>query len=101
MGLFNTIHATLQCPRCLRIVDAEIETKFGWTNQLDYVLGDEVRWSSTPEFPPIGRPAEGTGEFPGYCECPSCRRDFWLKVHVVRDHIQNADVDPTQSGYIP
>lgn len=101
MGLFNTIHATLECPRCSQSAEVEIEAKFGWTNQIDYALDDEVRWVSAPEFSPDDRPVDGSGEFTGYCECSLCHKDFWVKVSVVHDRIQKVEVDRSQAGYIP
>jgi len=101
MGLFNTIHATLQCPRCSREADLEIEVKFGWANQIDYTLGDQVRWVSSDEFSPTDRPMNGTGEFAGYCECSSCHKDFWVRVYVDNNRIQLVSVDHAQKGDIP
>jgi hypothetical protein len=100
MGLFNTIHATLECPRCSQLAESEIEVKFGWTNQFDYALGDQVCWSSSDEFPATGRPMNGTGEFTGYSECRLCHKDFWVKVSVVNDRIQEVSVDHARKGYI-
>jgi hypothetical protein len=100
MGLFNTIHTTIECPRCSQSAEVEVEVKFGWTNQIDYAVHDEVRWSSSLEFPPIDRPADGSGQFLGYCECSLCHKDFWVQVQVERDRIERIEVDLSKQGYI-
>lgn len=100
MGLFNTLRMELLCPHCQASNRQEVEVKFGWRNQLDYVRGDKVWWAPEQAVDQGGRPHGGHGRYEGYCECRSCAKDFFVEVHVVDDRIAGANVDTHRSGYV-
>jgi hypothetical protein len=100
MGLFNTVHVEMHCPRCQQTSVMPVEVKFGWLNQLDYHLQDEVQWSHKDVATAENRPPAGTGEFEGYCECPKCQKDFWVRIQVTHDRIQKVNLDLTRPGFV-
>lgn len=100
MGLFNTLRVDMSCPHCQTSHRQEVEVKFGWKNQLDYVRGDKVWWAPEQPIEHGGRPHGGQGSYEGYCECQRCGKDFFVEVHVVEDRITGATVDSRRLGHL-
>jgi hypothetical protein len=69
MSAFNIVRARAECPNCHRSLEQGIQYKYGDTWQIEYVIGDQIRWGGND----IGlRRAKrvrvaGSGE-----KCPSC-----------------------------
>jgi hypothetical protein len=99
MGLFNIVRCEMTCPRCGGVIDAEIETRLGWMHQLLTLrIGDRYPWNH-PEMP-SSRPDGGNAIGDGYCVCPACRRDFFVRVVVENDVIQSVEPDLQRAGMI-
>jgi hypothetical protein len=75
VGLFNTLIAPANCPVCKKRGIFHVQFKYGFTRQLDFMLGEPLQWSGTEND--IGSSGarrvvvEGTAE-----PCPSCGEDF-------------------------
>lgn len=75
MGAFNVLQVRTHCASCGEEVDLRLQFKYGDTWQLEYEVGDEVRWGGNDIGTPDARrvvldaPAEA---------CPNCgaRGDF-------------------------
>lgn len=81
MGLFNIVRGDMTCPRCGEQIEVEVETRLGWMHELLTLnVGDRYPWNH-PEMPSL-RPDGGNAAGDGYCECPACRRDFFVRVVV-------------------
>lgn len=96
MGLYNLVTGRMTCPRCQRVCEVEVETRLGDVSQVASLqLGDRYPW------PPNHRPLDGTACGEGYCECPLCGKDFFVRVQVEADVLSRLEVDPDQPGFIP
>jgi hypothetical protein len=100
MGLFNLLYAQMRCPRCFTPAKMEIELFFGLKNQIRYQLGDELRWRGGKSVNNGGRPSGGKIDGEGYTECPTCGKDFFVRVIVRNDVIQAIEVDSDKEPYI-
>ena len=100
MSLYDTLVAEVSCPRCGSSVAAECEVKLGACSQRRLRVGDEVTWRPRRIVKNGGGPPDGNLDGEGYCECPRCRRDFWVVVQVREDRIASVAPDPTRAGYI-
>jgi predicted regulator of Ras-like GTPase activity (Roadblock/LC7/MglB family) len=101
MGTYNILRTTLTCPHCHKTADVEIELSFGDTRAMDDCsIGDPYKWIPQKAVQNGGRPEKGDLDGEGYGECPSCHRDFFVKVFVRRDIINGVEVDFEKSGYI-
>jgi hypothetical protein len=73
MGAFNTLNAQTSCPICGRTGIFDIQFKYGHTWQLDYEIGDRLRWGGNDKGIPGHTKVlvEGIGG-----PCPHCGAEF-------------------------
>jgi hypothetical protein len=74
---------------------------FGYRDQLAYMLGDKYRWRTGRSVKNGGRPPDGDMEGEGYVECPLCRKDFFVIVHLRSDVLQSVEPDTDKKPLIP
>lgn len=95
MGAFNTVRATAVCPSCKERVPVVVQFKYGNTRQLEYDLGDELRWGGNQ----VGAPGKKRVVLEGNAEntCPVCGydADWSLDLFVENDRLVFAE---TASG---
>jgi transcription elongation factor Elf1 len=101
MGAFNTLSAALVCPRCGRSSEQIVELKFGLLNQIHYRLGDECQWVPHKAPQNGGRPREENPVGGGYTECPSCGKDFFVRVRLSGNRLISAEPDLERMPYDP
>ena len=77
-----------------------INLYFGLRNMIEYRIGDIYKWAKKGGPEKGGRPPEGTCDGEGYTECPSCGRDFFLRVKIESDIVKSAEPDPDREPYI-
>ncbi len=101
MGLFNTLTTELPCPACAMTSTVRVQFKFGHVWQLEYAIGDALRWDTRGN---VGSPGckrvlvDGIVERP----CPACGEDDWdALVLVERDRIVSARTNPGQQAVPP
>lgn len=75
MGAFNVVRLGANCPQCKAPVEVRVQFKYGDTWQLEYAVGDEIRWGGND----IGVPGKKLVVVDGVAEspCPSCGYDEW------------------------
>jgi hypothetical protein len=79
----------------------EIEMFFGDTRGLsEFSIGDRYKWLPGKSVPKGGRPDNGNLDGEGYAECPLCRQDFFVKVIIRDDVINNVAPDLTKKPFI-
>jgi uncharacterized protein (UPF0212 family) len=102
MGTYNTLIAPLICPRCgAELEAAEVNCYFGNTSyMIELRIGDEYPWRGARAVHNGGRPAGGDIDGEGYVECPSCSKDFFVRVQVRADRITGLSPEPDRPGYI-
>ncbi|MBN2148821.1 MAG: hypothetical protein JW726_15645 [Anaerolineales bacterium] len=101
MGIYNILLASMICPHCHEAAQVEIEIRFGDTRNMGvYAIGDRYAWLPGVSVQHGGRPENGNLDGEGYTECPLCRRDFFVKVLVREDQIQEVIYDPEKPGYV-
>jgi hypothetical protein len=89
MGLFSTISASIDCPRCHATTDAVVHVQLGYQE-------DRVQLAVGDVFP---RPAAGRGplsgnlDAEGWCVCPDCDADFFCRVEIRRDRVAAVAAD--------
>jgi DNA-directed RNA polymerase subunit RPC12/RpoP len=101
MSTHNRLNALVKCSRCGCFVEAEIECYFGFSNLNSYKIGDKYDWRPRKSVKNGGRPEDGNIEGEGYAECPSCGKDFFVKVIVRDDIIQSIQPDLSKKSYMP
>jgi len=89
MSSFNILIAEIPCPDCNRPHEARIQFKFGNTWQLQYRIGDTIKWGGND----IGSPDLKKVKVYGIIEsmtCPFCNRnniaeeyDIFIKENVI------------------
>ncbi len=100
MGTCNTLKTRMVCPRCDVSVEVEIEMEFGDTCAMAaFAVGDRYAWVPGKAVPHGGRPENGDLYGEGYAECPHCRRDFFVKVLIRGDRIEDVVPDAEKAGY--
>ena len=83
MGLFSTISASLDCPRCHTHVDGIVHVQLGYqAEHLRLAVGDVF-----PGLAASGGPLSGNVDAEGWCVCPDCDADFFCTVEIRRDRI--------------
>ena len=90
MGLFNTVAATLTCPKCGVSSEVRVQFKYGQTWQYDYKLGERLRWGK----PQRGEAGCAEVVVNGVDICPACKDEWDLYVfvsHDVLDSVRFAD----------
>lgn len=102
MGTYNTLLASLKCPRCGADVDADVDCYFGYVGEMEELrIGDRYPWFEGKQPQDGGRPAGGTVDGEGYMECPRCHKDAFLHVLVRDDVIVGVKPDTERQGYVP
>jgi hypothetical protein len=82
MGAFNTVRIGVRCPKCGYDVPVDVQFKYGNTWQLEYSVGDELRWGGNQ----IGDPeiAHVVVDSAGHVACARCGfnadEDFYVFV---------------------
>lgn len=78
MSAYNTITVSRTCPNCAKLVDFEIQFRYGDTWQHTYRLGDTLRWGGND----VGTPDVERVRVEGIAEpCPSCGvadLEYWV-----------------------
>lgn len=73
MGTFNTLRVSCECPRCNIQGEFEIQFKHGDTWQLEYLIGEELRWGGAD----IGKKCDRLVRIHGIGgPCNNCGEDF-------------------------
>ncbi len=102
MSTYNILHALVDCPRCGAVVGADIECRCGDTTQMvDLRIGDIYPWVRGRQPQNGGRPKGGRFVGDGYMECPTCKKDLFLRVVLDDDKITAVEPDSSRRGYIP
>jgi DNA-directed RNA polymerase subunit RPC12/RpoP len=101
MGIYNILHTDICCPRCGEESMMEIDLYFGYRNLIEYRIGDKVEWFPRKAVHNGGRPETGNLDGEGYVECPRCKRDFFVLVHVRGDVIESVEADRARKAYVP
>lgn len=73
MGSFNLLFANVRCSNCQNTYVGNIQFKYGDTWQLEYKIGDKVKWGGND----IGRPNITKAIVYGILEndlCPICQK---------------------------
>jgi hypothetical protein len=97
MSAFNTVRAKVECPNCHQRVEQGIQFKYGDTWQIEYALGDEIRWGGND----IGLRGAGRVTVHGGGEgCPSCHV-IGADYVVVIEHDVLISVEPAPPGPPP
>lgn len=100
MGLFNRVVGALTCPRCGAAVEADVESRLGYTHDvLTLRVGDRYPWNHPAMSP--ARPADGNAVGDGYAVCPACGRDFFVRVVVEGDVVRRLEPDRERPGMVP
>jgi hypothetical protein len=71
MGAYNILIAKVQCQNCHCLYKGKVQFKFGDTWQLEYKIGDKIKWGGND----IGRPDLSKVKAYGIIEssvCPNC-----------------------------
>ena len=93
MGLFSTISASLDCPRCHTHVDCVVHVQLGYqAEHLRLAVGDVY-----PGLSAGGGPLSGNVDAEGWCVCPECDADFFCGVEIRRERI--VAVEPDQARF--
>lgn len=101
MGVYNILRAEIECPRCGQIAEQEVDLYFGYRNEmLEFKIGDEYLWCLGKEIKNGGRPENGNIDGEGYVECNVCKKDFFVKISIRNDVIENIKFDSTKKPYI-
>ena len=72
MSAFNILSSEIQCSICQKRYQGQIQFKFGDTWQLQYQIGDKIKWGGND----IGKPRISKVKVYGLLEsseCPICR----------------------------
>lgn len=102
MGIYNTLHTSLTCPRCGADVEADVDCYFGYVNEMkDLKIGDRYPWRERVQPQNGGRPEDGSVDGDGYMECPRCHKDSFLVVIVREDVITGVEPNNERPGFVP
>ena len=73
MGAFNTVRGETRCPSCGVRGEFEVQFKYGDTWQLEYRIGDELKWGGNDKGTRNAKKVaiEGIGG-----PCPNCGKDM-------------------------
>ena len=78
----------------------EIELFFGDTRGMSIcAIGEPYQWIPQKAVQNGGRPKNGDLDGEGYCECPLCQRDFFVRVRVRGDILEGVQVNNEKPGY--
>ena len=85
MGAYNTVTILAKCKACGSTASVTVQFKFGETRQIDYVVGDRLRWGGND----IGRPGlsrvvvAGAGEDCTACGAEGGDYEVWIERDVI------------------
>ncbi|MCU0239076.1 MAG: hypothetical protein MUC29_06510 [Pyrinomonadaceae bacterium] len=65
-----------------------------------FKIGDKYLWRLGSQVQNGGRPENGNIDGEGYSECQLCKMDFFVKVIVRNDLIEDVEVDLSKKPYI-
>ena len=71
MSSFNVLIANIKCPNCENTYEGRVQFKYGDTWQLEYRIGDKLKWGGNE----IGKPSAKKVKVYGILEsdtCPVC-----------------------------
>ena len=89
MSAFNTLVAELPCPNCVRQVHMRVQFKYGDSWQVEYQLGDKIRWGGND----VGEPGHRRGVVDGAGEpCPQCGSSGDFEILLEADRIDRVAV---------
>jgi uncharacterized C2H2 Zn-finger protein len=101
MGTYNRLKTEITCPRCLTVAEVEVDCYFGHVWEMkNYKVGDSYDWVPRKAIQNGGRPEGGDVDGEGYTDCPSCKKDFFVKVIVRKDLIQGVKPDLAKRPHI-
>ena len=101
MGIYNILKAKVECPNCRDKREQDIDLYFGYRNEmLEFKIGDEYVWRKGKEVQNGGRPKDRNIDGEGYVECENCHKDFWVKVLVRNNRIQDVEIDLEKKGFV-
>lgn len=72
----NTLYYEIECPTCGKTVRSGIGFRAGVIKQLNYHLGDKIKWEGANCRPAL-RPPGGNLKTIGYFNCDNPRCDTW------------------------
>jgi len=100
MAATNTVYYELECPHCGSLVRSGIGFRAGVVRQLNYNVGEKIRWDG-PNCRPAHRPPDGNLKTIGYFNCDNPRCETWkdcfpdvqeAMIIIVNDVIANVQV---------
>lgn len=94
MAVYNTIIAKIRCPHCGVDDEQDIFVYFGKTCHTLYRIGDTYEWEEGD------RPEEICFAEEGYCECLSCKKDFFVTVCFHTLVISDVRADGSKAGFL-
>lgn len=100
MSVHNILKTRVKCPRCGEESEMEVELYFGFRNLIEYKIGEKVKWIPLKAIQNGGRPNNGNLNSEGYAECPKCKKDFFVIVHIKGDVIESLEADLDKKPYI-
>ena len=89
MGLYATLHASVDCPTCGKSIHAGWQFHFGDVSQVpDYAIGDTVTWGGNDRGDPSMRDVIAVAYFDGPAKfCDACGTEQAIAdIHIV-DHV--------------
>jgi uncharacterized C2H2 Zn-finger protein len=100
MSVYNILRAKIKCPRCGQVAEQQIDLYFGYRSEmLEFKIGDKYLWCFGKEVHKGGRPENGNIDGEGYVDCEFCKKDYFVKVVVRNDVIENVEFDLMKKGY--
>lgn len=86
MGAFNVLTVATRCPTCGEQVELRLQFKYGDSWQLEYRLGDELRWGGNE----TGRPGARRVLLDAASEsCPNCGADGDFEILVEDNRLES------------
>ncbi len=73
----NTIYYELECPTCGKVVRSGVGFRAGLIKQINYHVGEKIKWGSGEGSRPVERPPDGNLKTIGYFNCDNPRCDTW------------------------
>lgn len=94
MGAFNVLQVRARCPSCGEEVELRLQFKYGDTWQLEYEVGDQLRWGGND----IGTPGATRVVLDAPAEpCPNCGFQGDFEIFVESGRI--AEFQPASHQY--
>lgn len=100
MGAFNTVNCRLVCPSCKEAAEVTVQFKYGNTAQLNYGVGDRLRWGGND----IGEPGRKHVVIDSIVssQCPRCgfTDDWYVYVHIENDRISMIESEDGRYNFL-